>query len=234
MNITRQLHVRLLLLRPVLSQLINTDCQSTEEHALEGSNSLTHRTFLQCAIVCVKAAQEAIDLICKEKSKHVGEVGNLDAWWYNVLFLYTSATVLIAARLSRAILAEVTEDSILAAWRNAVEVLEEYGTFNTSIRLLIATLNLLFDAVPWQYSRLRKQPAHVEADSAPILWHQLAVGIQSPARSQMHPATSVPSPGFQAARDFAWDQNLTPTGFDCDIGFDPNDLSWLTAVPLHS
>ena len=101
----------------------------------------------------MKVAQEAIETIYGGKAASAGDVGYFSAWWYNVLFLYTSATVLIAARLSPSILAEVSEESILDGWRKAMEVLEEYGVFGTSIRRLTDTLRLLFDAVPQQYSR---------------------------------------------------------------------------------
>lgn len=41
-------------------------------------------------------AQEAIETIHREISKSAGRVAQLSSWWYNVLYLYTSATVLVS------------------------------------------------------------------------------------------------------------------------------------------
>ena len=165
--VLRYLHVRLLLLRPVLSNFITSDFHDGERSVPLGS-LLSYRISLQCAIVCVKVAQEAIDTIYRGKAANAGDVGHLSAWWFNVLFLYSSATVLIAARLSPSVRADVSEESILDSWRKAVEVLDEYGVFGSSIPHLTTTLRLLFDAVPQQYSRLKQNPRQVEADTAPL------------------------------------------------------------------
>lgn len=231
----KQLHIRLLLLRPVLSHFVHADLQSSKRREPDGSNSLTRRTFLQCAIVCVKAAQEAINVICNNKSQQVGEIGHVDFWWYNVLFLYTSATVLIAARLSRDIQAEVSEDSLLDSWRTAIGVLEEYGTFNTSIRLLIGTLNLLFDAVPRQYSRLKTRPQTADANIA-SLSNENAAENQPPLGHLTNSNESAPSLDLLSTGGIIWDSAQAPQDFfdGFDFNFDPNDLSWLTSVPVNS
>ena len=62
-----------------------------------------------------------VQTIYVEKMILPGEVGFLSAWWYNVLFLYASGSVLIAARLNDAILREVSEDAVLDSWRKASE-----------------------------------------------------------------------------------------------------------------
>ena len=55
-------------------------------------------------------------------------------WWYNFLYVYTSATVLIATRLLPAILGEVSEEAVLLAWRQALEILDEYSHISSLIR----------------------------------------------------------------------------------------------------
>lgn len=233
----RHLHVRLLLLRPVLSSFVTSDyCDGGPSTSL--SSMLSRRIFLQCAVVCVKVAQEAIDTVHKRQSAYVGDMGNLSAWWYNVLFLYTSATVLIAARLSPSILAEIPEAAILDSWRKAIEVLEGYGVFGPSIRRLVTTLRLLFDTVPQQYSRQRQQPRANEADMSLAVdqaqacdagtsesWCQGGSmgGLQAPVH--VHAKQSTQDNANISASEAFW---------DFEAVFDPNDVSWLTTVPFDS
>lgn len=199
---------------------------------------MSHRVFLQCAVVCVRISQEGIDTVYNQRASRVEDVGSLSSWWYNVLFLYTSATVLIAAQLSPSILSELSEASILDSWRKAMEVLEGYGAFGPSIRRLITTLRLIFDTVPHQYSRQRQQPLPIEIDvTSPSDQNQAYEGTASlhwpPCNSiggdiaPLCESTGYPvhdSTNFPPSEDF----------WEFDGVFDPNDVSWLTTVPFDS
>jgi hypothetical protein len=177
----------------------------------------------------VKVALEAIDTIYRERGNNIGDTGSCAAWWYNVLYLYTSATVLIAARLSSPILADVSEESILQGWKRALEVLDEYSHFGASIRQLPATLRLLFEAVPQHYSRLKGNARSGQGDT-----------ITMPGTRDQSMATLPYS--TESASDFAGDplggnlqdDNTFPNDAfaDFDIIFDPNDISWLMTVPM--
>ncbi|KAH8699027.1 fungal-specific transcription factor domain-containing protein [Talaromyces proteolyticus] len=241
----RHLYIRLLLLRPVLSSFITSEYRDMETPT-SLLRVLPRRIFLQCAVVCVKVAQDAIETVYNRRATNTGEIGYLSAWWYNVLFLYTSATVLIAARLSPSILAELSEASILDSSLKTVEALEGYGNFGTSIRRLITTLRLLFDMVPQQYSRQRKHPPQPETSI--ILPDQtrtcdasdppppLSPNRCSPNPMGGHPAAPVHEP--QAVRQHQMQENKNPAGSEIfwgfDDAFDPNDVSWLTTVPSDS
>jgi hypothetical protein len=242
LTFVRHLHVRLLLLRPILSNYVTSDFHRVKQStSFEGS--LSGRIFLQCAVVCVQVAQEAIETIYREKGTRVGDVGSLSAWWYNVLFLYTAATVLIAARLSSPVLAQVSEESILDAWRKSMEILMGYKIFGKSICRLTTTLRLLFDAVPHQYSRLRQNPQRTQASTVP------GTEIRAPDSTTF---TGVPttrqigfssSPFYAPVRDPAQEHaNLGENNdfssienpLDFGAVFDPTDLSWLMTIPLDS
>ena len=97
-------------------------------------------------------------------------------WWYNTLFLYTSATVLIAARLSPSILTEVCEDSVLMQWQRALEVLGDYNTFGPPVRHLMKTLRALFNTIPQQLSgrsrRLQQESSSLANDEIHVLQYQ--------------------------------------------------------------
>lgn len=201
---------------------------------------LSRQISLQCAVVCVKVAQEAIETVHKRRAARVEEIGHLSAWWYNVLFLYTSATVLIAARLSRSIMAEISEASIFESSRKAIEVLEAYSVFGTSIRRLITTLRLLFDTIPQQYSRQRQRNPPMEVDtSAPL---ERAYPSEAGNSINWYPGGSAGRQFFSAlphesARDPTQDESNPPASevfWDLDAAFDPNDVSWLTNVPFDT
>ncbi|KAK5032535.1 hypothetical protein LTS07_003943 [Exophiala sideris] len=232
----RQLHVRILLLRPVLSNSITSSFHDPNRY-IPLRSMLSHRIFLQCAIVCVKIALEAINTIHRERGESAGDIGFLAAWWYNVLYIYTSATVLIAARLSPAILADVSEESILDGWRKAMDVLEGYSPFGVSIQRLTTTLRLLFEAVPQQYSRFRETARQIQPDASLGLQSQAAGTGALPDWRWMDPVNSVPDSLDDLSREYSEENNNALTnefllGFD--TVFDPNDLSWLTTIPLDS
>ncbi len=181
-------------------------------------------------------AQEAIDTIYKHKCSSDGETGFLAAWWYNVLYLYTAATVLIAARMSLSILAEISEESILDRWNKALEVLEGYGVFGTSIRRLSTTLRLLFDAVPQQYFKHRQQPRQTDENLAQEANENPQGTLALSSWRMMDSTGSLPSNSYEQARDIAHDGNSFSFADplpDFVTAFDPNDLSWLTTTPFN-
>lgn len=191
----------------------------------------------------MKVAQDVIDTIHAGEAASTDSTETLSVWWYNVLFLYTAATVLIAARLSPSILAEITEESILERWNKAMDILEGYGTkFGQSIHRLTTTLRLLFDALPQQYSRLRQNARQNETETT------------HPAIQNNHPQSSAPmsfwrpmestglssSNFYDPARDYVQDTDdlindpfISGSWTDFDAAFDPMDFSWLMTVPMN-
>jgi hypothetical protein len=228
-----------MLLRPVLSSFVISDLKNAGKPVSFGS-LLTHRTSLQCAIVCVKIAQEAIGIIYREDVANAGKVGSLAAWWDNVLYVYTSATILIAARLSTSLLADVPEESLFDGLRKAVEIFDRYKLFSPSIPRLSATLRLLVDVVPRQYWRVYPQSRQDDAgttagDQTPSIsgatfsfWCPL-----KPKVSSSHP--SHPSHETSRHSDSRNDQPaLTEVRPEFDAVFDPEDFTWLMTIPLEN
>ncbi|TGO40849.1 hypothetical protein BHYA_0030g00150 [Botrytis hyacinthi] len=159
----RYLHIQLLLLAPVLQQLIGTEFQKKTERIRLGS-LLSHRISLQCAIVCVKTAQEAIDTVHFRETSGSNE---FSPWWCNVIFLYKSATVLIAGGLCPSVVAEVAEASIHESFYKATAILRQYTTFNSLVLRLVTVLDILFQIVPQEFSRLKKASERVDAEARP-------------------------------------------------------------------
>lgn len=233
----RQLHVRLLLLRPVLSNFIVSEFPDDDD-AIPLGSILSHRVSLQCAIVCVKVAIEAIETVFRHRGSHPSALGSCAAWWYNVLYLYTSATALIAARTSATILAEVPKELILESWNKAIQVLEEYSRFGPSIRRLSTTLRLLSEAVPQQYSRFKENSRQSHLRSLPVSQAQAQAPAPSVVPLPYWDLTNfVSTPVDDPTRENLLDNNMTDLTdpiFDLDRVFDPNDLSWLMTIPLDN
>ncbi|KIX07448.1 uncharacterized protein Z518_02101 [Rhinocladiella mackenziei CBS 650.93] len=224
--------------RPHTVRQYVTDISQTTPRSpvtLETGSLLSHRIFLQCAIVCVRVALEAINTIHQERGNNDAENGYLAAWWYNVLYLYTSATVLIAARLSSAILADVSEETILDGWHKAMDVLKRYSLFSASIKRLTTTLTLLFEAVPRQYSRFKENSRQVQTDTSPLPQNQGQGSVPLPYWRLLDSVDLVSTPVDNLPREQSQDDNNAlpdDSLLDFDRVFDPNDLSWLMTIPL--
>ncbi|OQU98530.1 Fungal specific transcription factor domain-containing protein [Cladophialophora immunda] len=231
----RFLHVRLQALRPVLSAFISFDSYEKESHP-SLDTFLSRSVIFQCSVVCVRVAQEAIGLVHKRRTEDPGAVADLAEWWYNVLYLYSSATVLIAARLSPFILAEISEAAIFDSWQQAMQALDRYSIFGSSIKRLITTLRLLFDTVPQQFSRLRPLP---EDNIAQQQRNGFSTVVQASTQEALDGRLGMIS---RPSSPSSVDKNMAETnaiGFDLDdpgalfAAFDTNDMSWLTTAPFE-
>ncbi|KAJ5552045.1 hypothetical protein N7461_006743 [Penicillium sp. DV-2018c] len=165
----RFLHVRMLLFRSTLSKYCAVRDNTTTGPPMSAYDSFPRRIALQCSVICVKTAQETIELIHNNVPAD-GTGGPLPAWWYNILYVYTSATVLVAGRLCSEILAEVTENSIAQSWNCALEVLRKYQTYSTSARRCVAALEILYEQVASEGSLPNNHPpSHSIGTSAVVL-----------------------------------------------------------------
>ena len=226
----RYLHVKILLLRPILSRFVI----SPEDDFHTAGSTLPYRIALQCSIICTQTAQEAIEHIHSKLPLDPGAVGSLAAWWFNVYFIYTAATVLLAARLRPTITAEVSDEAIIKSWNQAIEVLNRYEKFSASAGRMVATLQILFDKVPQRYMQQGGQAQQMQAqvqlsDQQSILdaGQQWPTGTtpwtQDRFKMAMDPATGLPQ-----------DAAMGTSYFDkFDFNFDPNDVSWLNSVPFY-
>lgn len=230
-DVCRYLHARILSLRPILSSLTASDAHGEAASGFMGS-LLSRPIAIQCSVICVKVAQEAINVVHQRRIKNTHAMEDLASWWYNVLFLYTAATVLIAARLNRTIFPDQMEDSILDSWIKVIDLLDGYSVFGASIKRLVITLRLLFDTVPGQYSRYRQsqQGGQIDLDIGPNISSQA-----NPSGQRESFTTSAPlSPRFPGAHfDFRQDELPSQGMSGFDGLFNPSDISWLTAAPFE-
>ncbi|RXG42334.1 hypothetical protein VDGE_09607 [Verticillium dahliae] len=119
----RFLHARILLLRPVLSRF----CLAPPTRAVTFglTDSLQARVVEQGALFCVSTAQNMIAVLLEHQTSD-NTIGLLPAWWYRVYYVYSAATVLIAAKLRPEIFPAV---EIGRSWSQAMAVLKSHERF---------------------------------------------------------------------------------------------------------
>jgi hypothetical protein len=234
----RFLHVKILLLRPILSRFV-TSPDTEPVDATNVLSSLPHRIALQCSIVCVKTAKDAIEHIHSRLPADPNDVGALAAWWFNILFIYTAATVLVAARLRSAIVSEVTEVAIARSWQHAIEILNRYEALGASAQRAVATLQILYDKVPERYLQYKSQSQagdtamedrqNTQSDQEFL---SRTGGQNWNAPSSWSQNNKVDAPGVTIPQAVRTESSLVH--FDnFDFDFDVNDVSWLDTVPFY-
>lgn len=204
---------------------------------------------VQCAILCVQSAQAAIENIRSQLAPEPGLMGPLPAWWYLVFYVYTSATVLLAARLRSFITAEITQHSLDQSWTHALEILRRYESCSTSAKRCVAVLEVLFDRVPQDFERQRQGQAerrkddaggHGQREAALTQTDTVRVGTPQadltpfpvPEMQPLSPAAAAP-PGPDTTSG-AWDFTLTDDILsfgDLGSSFTATDMSWLDSFP---
>ena len=180
----------------------------------------------------MKTAQDAIEAIHARLPSEPGAIGMLAAWWYNALFVYTAATVLVAARLHPSITAEVSEEAITQSWRNALDILHSYESYGPSARQIVATLEILFDKVPQKYWQHRSQPlSSGNLGSQVSNVQQPDGGVGNKTENQIPPEwLQNKYSGLVVPQTNIVDDSLDYLD-NFEFSFDVNDLSWLNSVP---
>ncbi|KAH8814897.1 fungal-specific transcription factor domain protein [Xylogone sp. PMI_703] len=220
----RFLYARILLFRPVLSRFCLPDITTSATNtgtALD--ESLSQCVTLQCSILCLRSAHEIIHLIHSNLSTN-DLSGPLPAWWYCILYVYTAATVLLAARLHPIIQSEITDYTISNSWACAIEVLKSFERLGQSAQRCVAALEILAVKISQDSTNAENSESH--------LVHSQNVAV---AKRSQHSHDEVET----ARRDM--DERVNGS-FDIDIydtgGFDFNgfhidlsDMSWLKVVP---
>ncbi|KAL1966635.1 hypothetical protein VTN77DRAFT_4046 [Rasamsonia byssochlamydoides] len=202
----RFLYVRILLFRSILSRYCTARDLQAEDPLTSLDDSFPQRVALQCAVICVKVAQELIELIFSNTPAD-GSVGPLPAWWYNTLYVYAAATVLIAGRLRSTIVAEVTEAAISRSWNCALEILRRYQDCSSSARRCVAALEILYERV-------------------------ISVPTTTATTTNDRPPSAGASMPSDAANELSLGEglNVILDGFHLP---DLQDMSWLNSVPSN-
>lgn len=151
------------------------------------------------------------------------------------MYLYTAATVILAARLQPLILADVSEDAIDSTWQIAISTLEMYEPYGKVVRRLLATIKLLAQQVPESYMEYRRRnvPAGNTDNNSDVGVSNLD-STKSTANSQRIPDDDYPGINIPADDEtFLGDKDAFADLNSTDFTFDPNDISWLIDIPFE-
>ena len=144
----RYSHVKILLFRPILARYCSQGA-TQDDSLIDLQDCLTANIALQFSVACIKAAFGAID--CFAAALYGREISSIDdtlpAWWYSIFYVYTAATVLVAARLKASLLEEVTEQAVSNAWNTAMTILDQYQAFSKLAKRCSTALTLLLNQV---------------------------------------------------------------------------------------
>ncbi|KAI7849795.1 fungal-specific transcription factor domain-containing protein [Circinella umbellata] len=130
----RYLHTCILLYRPVFAHFFALE---ESNHVVSQDTGLQRSVFLQSSITCVSSAQELVEMI----HRNIKEL--LPAWWYNMFYLYTSATVLLMARLFPKIKQAIGEDYLTESWDKCLSCLSRYQSYSESAKWCFESLSEL-------------------------------------------------------------------------------------------
>lgn len=217
----RFLHARILLLRPLLSRFCLA--QSPAENA-KIDDTLQARFVEQGALFCVSTAQSIIAALLKHQTLN-STVGLLPAWWYRVYYVYSAATVLIAATLRPEVFLAA---DIGRSWGQAISVLKAHEKFGQSARRCVAALHILsskiLQAVPsgaiTSAMANRKGPPGVNEEVQPDGMYDASADPELPDLLQRLADEFAPPIADLNQHDLA------------EFNFDVNDLSWLTDMQV--
>ncbi|KAK5065119.1 hypothetical protein LTR84_000955 [Exophiala bonariae] len=238
----RYTHVKILLFRPILARYCSAKALRTADPT-SITDSLPDKIALQFSVACIRAALNAIN--CFDQTLSGKDIGNVDdllpAWWYSIYYVYTAATVLVAARLSPSILAEITEQAVSDAWDKAINILSRYQAFTNLARRCATALSLLSNQVlqqekksdsrqtlgidgllPYTLAGQRPQPVFQTGTESQVAIHTDAwapIGMEFMTRSG----------SLESDLDV---ENLVRHMNTSGIQFDIfGDMSWLTDMP---
>ncbi|KAL2678716.1 hypothetical protein Neosp_009467 [[Neocosmospora] mangrovei] len=136
-------HTRILLLRPILSRFC-----ARQDHGQAGfSETLPWKIALHSSVSCVRAALETVEF-------YESSIGNrsiqecedlLPAWWYSTFYIYSAATILVAAQLHSALTAEVGAEKVLNGCRVSIKLLASFQGFGDHAMRCATAISLLLE-----------------------------------------------------------------------------------------
>ncbi|KAG9252423.1 uncharacterized protein F5Z01DRAFT_638296 [Emericellopsis atlantica] len=148
----RLYQARTALLRPLLSNLLRSP-QPNASVDKATTCLLTRSIAVQCAVSCVAAAQETLRIVgtyhCHGSSwgsdpgMSPQGVDLTNTWWNNVLYLYTAATALLAARLCPEVRIQVGPVELDASWELVLRLFLQYKDRESWVGQLAETLGRL-------------------------------------------------------------------------------------------
>ena len=212
--------------------------------------SLPQHLALACSNLCLRAAHDAIHLIYYNLDRE-NITGPVPQWWNCVLFTYSAATVLQAARLRPVGSPSYNIDT---SWNQALEIIQSFEPLSPLVQRCVLALKILADKITETTaghdhtaatttklagtSTLRPNSGSVTtAMSVPTPNAPRWTEKDGPSPASAPPPT--PGGAIEAANallpgmDEALEDGAAATAGTMGFDFDLNDMSWLTSAPVN-
>ncbi|KAJ5628555.1 hypothetical protein N7490_010783 [Penicillium lividum] len=237
----RFIHLRLLLYRPMFTQLCSNERtdftrqtstdRSTGTTRLE-NNAIYTSMSVNCAAACVTAAIELVSLVYETYTTSL-----TDAWWYNGFYTSTAGFVLIMSYSCSSILKKLDSQLIADTWRKCEKILTHMASFSLSARNSLQFLQVTHHHIVQNYTTVPHQEGHGPLPPA----HLQRRTTRTEMLSQSQPTETLPE---EFARDMdqiglgnnpltSWDEiGLGQEEFGFLGRFDVPDIaSWFPDLP---
>ncbi|CAG7951477.1 unnamed protein product [Penicillium salamii] len=154
----RAIHLRLLLYRPMFTQLCSDERASSSRRsdadpgdrgigAPAEKNLIYSSVFSKCAASCVLAAIDLVSLVHQTYRTSV-----TDAWWYNGFYTSTAGFILIMSYSCRSVRGQVDPQLVDESWRKCEEILAFMAMFSSSARNSLQFLQVTHQHIVQNYS----------------------------------------------------------------------------------
>ncbi|KAJ4169051.1 hypothetical protein NW754_010983 [Fusarium falciforme] len=233
-------HTRILLLRPILSRF----CARQGYEPAGFSETLPWKIALHSSVSCVRAALETVEF-------YESSIGNrsiqdcedlLPAWWYSTFYIYSAATILVAAQLHHALTAEVGTNRIVDGCRISIKLLTSFQRFGDHAMRCATAIGLLLEHVQRKQRGRTQQKKQRQRDELDQVRLQADKGgldekcehLVNQGVSQTNPAKG-PVHGFGTSVDYLGNAaaSINPGNdgsLDYDLAIHGNELDGLTML----
>lgn len=148
------LHIRVLHLKIMLYRSMLFPKSPNHKISDYGSSELYTSTQRSVALLCVNLAMELINVISRYRA---GDIIYLPAHWYNVFYIYTAGTILLAAKLQVTLHKDIDLMAFEQAWNSCLEILRSYTQQSASASRCLKVLEMMGNKVRISSQRLATQ-----------------------------------------------------------------------------
>ncbi|OBT97633.1 hypothetical protein VE01_04449 [Pseudogymnoascus verrucosus] len=186
-------HLKMHLYRPIFNQLCiesKMGCSkgpSGDSERQDMSNNMLYSHLApHCAVACVGAAEELIDII-----DHASQTTATGAWWYNLFSM-----VLVLAELCPTVLEPEKSGSVRQSWDQCQRVLERMSRHNDAAKQCAKTLSSMHQQV---FSKSNTQAArnpitHISGTTTSTYPTAIETGVQIPQQIGLYEAADAQPP----------------------------------------
>lgn len=176
----RYLQTQILVLRPSLTHMIRAQMRGDSEG--DGSSPVAQMSWLAYTHFAYLCSESAMDLIQGVYDSLNTGPGVGAAWWYNLYYLYTASTILLAAHLVPGVSDMLDQNRVARSWTMVEEVM---GTLQSTTKSAKRYMDYLM--------RMRELIMSINTSSEPVV--MMTARSAAPNSGSANSATSVASPG---------------------------------------